>query len=98
MTAHVEVLYGISPEDKHELMGMLQILASTNGFQLQAAECDLPAAQKACIHWIERQSAVHGKAIVVIDFTLKQIDNLRVHIPGSVERSLPRRDSSEISC
>ena len=89
MTTHVEALYGISPEDEHELMGMLQMLTSTNGFQLQAAECDLPAAQKACIRWIERQSAVHGKAIVVIDLTLKQIDNLRVHIQAELKDLYP---------
>jgi hypothetical protein len=51
MTTQVETASGISPEDERELLRMLWMLRTTNGFQLQAAQCDLPVAQKTHTAW-----------------------------------------------
>ena len=94
MTIQIETAYEISPEDEHELIRMLRVLRTTSGFQLLAAQCDRPVTQKACIRWIEQRAAGHGKEIVVIDLTLKQIDDFHTHLQAELKnlyaKGMPR--------
>ena len=97
MKSPVETVSGISAADEYELIRLLRMLERTNAFWLQAAKCDVPAVQKAYLRWIEKQSAVHGKKTIVIDLTLKQIENLRVYLQDAVKARYPEEAPSNLA-